>query len=113
MAIFVVAGYSVLCSFLILVCLDVMFPLRVRFDEELEGVDAVYHGGAARQTPPLHRTPSMRNTPPSNAPHGLSLLRGASSVRNTPPLQTLSEMCDPSSHSQASFRPHSGEGPDS
>lgn len=63
-AIGVVAGYSTLCSFLILVCLDVMFPLRVRFDEELEGVDAAYHGGTARHTPPPHRTPSIRHTPP-------------------------------------------------
>lgn len=84
-AIGVVAGYSTLCSFLILVCLDAMFPLRVRFDEELEGVDAAYHGGAARETPPLHRTASLRNTPP---------LRDLSSMRN------------PSAHSQAGFQQH-------
>lgn len=58
-AILSVVGYSCVCSFLILVVLDAAFPLRVRFDEEVEGIDAAYHGGTARETPPFNRT-----TPP-------------------------------------------------
>lgn len=61
-AVLAVVGYSCVCSFLILVVLDAAFPLRVRFDEELEGVDAAYHGGVSRATPPL-----VRHTPPQVA----------------------------------------------
>jgi Amt family ammonium transporter len=71
-AILSVVGYSCVCSFLILVVLDAAFPLRVRFDEEIEGIDAAYHGGVARETPPVSRhmppdAPMLRPMP-TNAP---------------------------------------------